>query len=1261
VLNVHRFLSRAAPLLWFAPVLALAQSSPIDCNTTPFGKGDRMVQDDEFLSLFSNGDNSSNGFGEYRLPFAGETDPLVSVYDDALPEIPLDATNVDLKGDGRDMVAVAYQSSTTLVVGVYERTAGFAPGYHLLRNWKWNAGPVDFSQVHLIAGDFSGSAGRQQELAVLWSGGASDGRFHLVILTGAADGGIANADNSSSGEWFSPGNFFAPTVGLARGDFLLDGRDQIAVVSANTPNLYYDLLEYNDKSSIVPVNSGLPIAAGDTGIGSKQFTSTVIASADDAFDSASVGYVYCDAAPCSESISPFGQPDKIVASAGDIVDSAAAELVVHVSDLVTEELRDTNGALQTGAIFSGRILAQRLLHFATAQAMPGGDISDVALAGSGAGRDFDFNQNIGTRDSGFSYLTVPEATVSDFDVAIGAVDGQEKQSVALARVVSGGQLHVDVYQASVRLSAGFQFTVHGATGPFPVDFANNSTGDVADVSWDFGDGSTSVATNPSHSYNATGTYTVKLTATDSAGKTSSYQSSVQINGQAGNGGVTANYTYQMTTTPVFSAATQDQYLIPSPGENESILNNFATGSAPRIAIGDMNRDGFAEIMTTAQSVVSDQITSFPPSITDRATIWRSLWRVDPTLGTFSGTHAQQVMASATSNTGFPPPNPPPLPYTAAATLASDFDGDSTYATLGSDCRQVSEPQLRDLVWMPPFFAALQSGSLANGEMSASFGINQKSGSGTENRSGSFTGNDVSGYLGVKAGDGDKFPVKFEISVVATAGHDWQSAHGAIHGSDTEYDYSEGQEATEGEALVVAEADDANCYSYDVVQSTGAVPDSSMRMCQITYQERTAETGETWNAQVDYTQTSPNWVPVQRDWASLAMFLPATSTIPFSSGEGPENVTDGLFSTSAVSVTTTEPYLDIDLGKVQSIASIRVFPAANTDASGKLVTPLAFNRAAAHLQGFRIYTSATPFTGADVPSRAGVIVFAPGTPNDVVYDRWNIMTLDSNFRPLAARYIRLQHPGQDPATIDISQIEVFGDTHADPPAYPDAVCEPTANNGYFLARVWNAVAAGYQNIEERGDLTWSGTNATRQPTGVTLANGQACLNQTDVRETTIWNNLRIGNTGITNSWDSTSDTTNTVGSYGSIESATRVGAEMETAIGSEFVQAVAGASYEYTFGVTSDTQSTSFWGNGLEIGGTVGGFDPQFENMVLPCGYFPHPYSYHLTERGNTSYQHDLYVVDYTVHQPNTSSAWQRGSVPLACTGQDEIFADVFGN
>jgi PKD repeat protein len=45
---------------------------------------------------------------------------------------------------------------------------------------------------------------------------------------------------------------------------------------------------------------------------------------------------------------------------------------------------------------------------------------------------------------------------------------------------------------------------------YKVYFTNNSTGPVEDVLWDFGDGTTSTAISPHHTYLTTGTYTVKL-------------------------------------------------------------------------------------------------------------------------------------------------------------------------------------------------------------------------------------------------------------------------------------------------------------------------------------------------------------------------------------------------------------------------------------------------------------------------------------------------------------------------------------------------------------------------------------------------------------------------------------------------------------------------------------------------------------------------------------------------------------------------------
>lgn len=60
------------------------------------------------------------------------------------------------------------------------------------------------------------------------------------------------------------------------------------------------------------------------------------------------------------------------------------------------------------------------------------------------------------------------------------------------------------------------FSASGLTVQF-TDSSTDSDGTIASRSWNFGDGTTSTATNPSKTYAAGGTYNVTLTVTDNAG------------------------------------------------------------------------------------------------------------------------------------------------------------------------------------------------------------------------------------------------------------------------------------------------------------------------------------------------------------------------------------------------------------------------------------------------------------------------------------------------------------------------------------------------------------------------------------------------------------------------------------------------------------------------------------------------------------------------------------------------------------------------
>jgi PKD repeat protein len=73
---------------------------------------------------------------------------------------------------------------------------------------------------------------------------------------------------------------------------------------------------------------------------------------------------------------------------------------------------------------------------------------------------------------------------------------------------------VAVYTA---VSAGFSADVTSGVAPLAVQFTDQSTGDYDTLAWDFGDGSSSAESNPSHVYTAAGTYTVSLTASGDGG------------------------------------------------------------------------------------------------------------------------------------------------------------------------------------------------------------------------------------------------------------------------------------------------------------------------------------------------------------------------------------------------------------------------------------------------------------------------------------------------------------------------------------------------------------------------------------------------------------------------------------------------------------------------------------------------------------------------------------------------------------------------
>ena len=80
--------------------------------------------------------------------------------------------------------------------------------------------------------------------------------------------------------------------------------------------------------------------------------------------------------------------------------------------------------------------------------------------------------------------------------------------------------------------ANFTSSVSGLTANF-TDASSDSDGSIVSRSWDFGDGATSTATNPSRTYAAAGTYDVTLTVIDDGGLKHSRTASVTVSSGGG--------------------------------------------------------------------------------------------------------------------------------------------------------------------------------------------------------------------------------------------------------------------------------------------------------------------------------------------------------------------------------------------------------------------------------------------------------------------------------------------------------------------------------------------------------------------------------------------------------------------------------------------------------------------------------------------------------------------------------------------------------
>ena len=207
------------------------------------------------------------------------------------------------------------------------------------------------------------------------------------------------------------------------------------------------------------------------------------------------------------------------------------------------------------------------------------------------------------------------------DAIINTVD---KKPAYTGKVVSGGR--VNAYSALNAVTPVIEpapqadFTANVTTGPAPlaVQFTDTSTGSPTSWLWSFGDGATSTAQNPIHTYTTPGTYTVSLTATNAGGSSTETRTNyITVTTPPPVAAFTAN----VTTGPAPLAV---QFTDISTGSPTSWLWNFGDGetSTAQNPIHTYTAPGTYTVSLTATNaggssteIKTDYITvTTPPSV-----------------------------------------------------------------------------------------------------------------------------------------------------------------------------------------------------------------------------------------------------------------------------------------------------------------------------------------------------------------------------------------------------------------------------------------------------------------------------------------------------------------------------------------------------------------------------------------------------------------------------------------------------------------------
>ncbi len=137
--------------------------------------------------------------------------------------------------------------------------------------------------------------------------------------------------------------------------------------------------------------------------------------------------------------------------------------------------------------------------------------------------------------------------------------------------------HIGGGGGNVAPVANFSYTTNGLAATFN-DSSTDSDGTIASHSWTFGDGGTSTAASPSHTYAAGGTYSVTETVTDNGGLSNGKTSSVTVVGSSG-GNVLSNGVAVTNLSAATGAYLKYTMVVPAGATGLKFVMSGGTGDA----------------------------------------------------------------------------------------------------------------------------------------------------------------------------------------------------------------------------------------------------------------------------------------------------------------------------------------------------------------------------------------------------------------------------------------------------------------------------------------------------------------------------------------------------------------------------------------------------------------------------------------------------------------------------------------------------------